>query len=161
MVVNIFNGKIVYAVCSVACEINFISILIENITVITMRCKFKNICRSPIFITALLLFWYGGFFAMKTDALCSVRCKVPFADICGIIAVFIEIICHCFCAFGQWNTVPEATILRCILPCLQASTGRSANRLAGERIFKKSSFFTQFPNIRHYFTIKCVPTLLV
>ena len=134
VIIDVFKGKVVYAVGSVSRKINFISVFVENISVITVGRKFQNIRGSPILVAPLFFNGNGGFFTMKTHSGISVRGKMPFSYIGGVVTVFVKVIRQSARIFGEGYSVPVATAFRSIKPRLKTGAGRTAHGLTGEGI---------------------------
>ena len=72
---------------------------------------------------------------------------MPFSYVGGIISAFVEIIRKGFMLSGELSSVPEAAVFRCVDAALKAGSCGAAYGLAGESIFKKSTFLCNFIKI--------------
>ena len=64
--VEIFQSKVVYAVCSVTGKINFVSVFVEYVAVVTVRSKLQHIGTSEVFVLAESVLGYCGALTVKS-----------------------------------------------------------------------------------------------
>ena len=144
LLLDVFDGVIVYRVGSVALEVKAFAVAVKYIAVVAVRGEFKHVGGSPIVIAAPALL--GGRLSFKVVLL--IGGKVPFADIRCVIARLAQIICERFAVCRQGNIVAVAACLRCVYAALQAGAHRPADGLAGEGILKHRAFLGYGVEIR-------------
>ena len=72
MIIYIFKSKVIYAIYSVSLKIYAVSFFVENVAVISVGGKFRNIGGTPVFISALSFLGDSSFFAVYAFAGISV-----------------------------------------------------------------------------------------
>ena len=137
--VQIFKGKVCYAVGPVAFEVTAASLIIEHIAVIAVACKFKNVRGTPEILIPPAAFgrncsysiihigWIGK--AVITG-------QMPFAHISGLVAGLVEVIRKRFHVGRQRLIITEAAKLRGIAPGLKQGTAWPAHRLGRIGVLK-------------------------
>ena len=162
LLIQIFQRKIIDAVCTVALEVNLVPLCVKDIAVITVRGEFQHVgCAPPVPIATLPILWNRGFFTMDANIGKTVGGKMPFANISRLIPSLIEIFRKRLDLLRKRDPIPIAAALRRIQAGLQAGTRRSAHWLAGVRILKLNALLCELHQIGGYLLIDRVPALLV
>ena len=128
-VINVADCSICQGIYPVARQVYGIIVVIINKGIVGSGGMLQRVSTQPPLIAASLFLRYSV----------ASLCQMPFSDVSGVVARFIEVVCHGFMLFGQDKAVSIVACGSSILTGLKDCSGRSADGLGGKSILCKGA----------------------